>query len=518
MLYFCKIKKPKIQVKLLNYQKVFLVIFVVSICCSVSWAQKLPYIELGKTNIALNEAFTITIKVENAKVKSYAPFPAIVNFKKNTIASVTSSNNKGNGQVTSTDAVIQNYYAEKEGTFVVKPFSIKVNGQLIESPGITVRVGPYDKNLGEPSKLTPEDFIDLGKNNKEYVDIQEDAFLGLSTNKSQVYVGEGFTVSLAFYVASTNKAIMEFPPNLGSQLGDILKKIRPEKSWEENFQIEEISPVKVRINGKSYTQHKLYQATFYPLNNEPVIFPRVGLKMIKFKVAKEEKDPTSLEARLNTQKDHKYFYTLPKRVEVKELPPHPLRDQVPVGNFYLQEVAPKKQVRTGSSFEYGFRIWGEGNIPAINAPDIAENEHFNFYPPHIQQSVQRAGQRVSGWKTFNFHSIPKEAGTYDFKNYFRWIFFNPNTQRYDTLRAKAQIRVSGESLRNLEISSANVGDFYKDLENESNTLSHNDFRQTIRYVVNVAMLLMLMGTLFLIYWSYKNKQKAKKEETGKVNA
>lgn len=483
-------------------------------CYSVSYAQKPPYIELGKTTIALNEAFTITIKVENGKVKSYAPFPNIANFKKNTIASVTSSNNKGNGQVTSTDAVIQNYYAEKEGTFVIKPFSIKVNGQLVESPGITVRVGPYDKNLGEPSKLTPEDFIDLEKN-KEYVDIQEDAFLGLSTNKSQVYVGEGFTVSLAFYVASVNKAFMEFPPDLGDQLGDILKKIRPAKSWEENFQIEEISPVEVSINGKKYKQHKLYQATFYPLNSEPIIFPRVGLKMIKFKIAKDEKDPTSLEARLNMKKSHKYFYTLPKRIEVKEMPPHPLKDQVPVGVFYLQEFAPKKQIRTGSSFEYGFRIWGEGNIAEIHAPEIEENDHFNFYPPTIQQSVQRAGQRVSGWKTFTFHSIPKESGVYNLKNYFRWIFFNPNTQRYDTLRAKAKIEASGESLRNLEISSANVGTFYKDIDVQSNQLTYNNFRQQVRHISNVVMLLMLAGVLFLIYWSYKHKYRQERTEKEK---
>ena len=481
-----------------------------------SWGQK-SFIDLGKTNIAVNEPFTITIKVENAKVKSHDPFPQIAGFKKHALASVTSSNNKGNGEITTTDAVIQNYYAEKEGTYVIKPFSIKVNGKVVESPGITVTVGPYDKNLGEPSKITLDDFLDLEKN-KEYVDIQDDAFLGLSTNKNKVFVGEGFTVTLAFYVAATNQAILEFPSNLGSQLGEILKKIRPAKSWEENFQIEEIAPVDVMINGKKYSQHKLYQATFYPLNNEPINFPRVGLKMLKHQLPKGEKDPTSLEARLKAKKVGKLYYTLPKQIEVKELPPHPLRDQVPVGVFSLYEIVPKKKIRTGASFEYGFRIWGEGNISAIRAPQIANNEHFSFYPPTINQSVQRAGQKVSGWKTFNFHSIPKEAGNYQLKNYFGWIYFNLSTQRYDTLKARTVIEVAGESLRNMEISSANVGDFYNNINDESNHLTHNDFRQQVRYITNVLMVFMLAGMMFLIYWSYKKRQRDKKERRGKVSA
>ena len=501
--------------KSLAYRRFFGVLLLLCGSFLSSWGQK-AYIDFGKTNIAVNEAFTITIKVENAKVKSHDPFPKIAGFKKHALASVTSSNNKGNGQITTTDALIQNYYAEKEGTYVIKPFSIKVNGKVVESPGITVSVGPYDKNLGEPSKVTLDDFLDLEKN-KEYVDIKDDAFLGLSANKNEVYVGEGITVTLALYVAATNKAILEYPSDFTKQISSILKKIRPAKSWEENFQIEEITPVDVVINGKKYEQLKLYQATFYPLNNEPIIFPRVGLKMLKYQFP-EGVDPTKLESRFKAKKVAKYYYTLPKRIKVKELPPHPLRDRVPVGVFSLYEIVPKKKIRTGASFEYGFRIWGEGNISAIRAPQISNNEHFTFYPPAINQSVQRTRQRVSGWKTFNFHSIPKEAGKYHLKNYFGWIYFNLNSKKYDTLKARTTIEVAGESLRNAEISAANVGDFYDHIVEESNHLSHNHYRQRVRYITNVLMVLMLAGMIFLIYWTYKTRQQEKEERKGKVNA
>ena len=90
----------------------------------------------------------------------------------------------------------------------------------------------------------------------EFVDIRDDAFLALTTNKNKVYVGEGFTTTLSFYVAEDNRAPLQFY-ELGKQLSDVLKKVRPENCWEENFNIENINGEPVTINGKRYTQYKV---------------------------------------------------------------------------------------------------------------------------------------------------------------------------------------------------------------------------------------------------------------------
>ena len=62
-----------------------------------------------------------------------------------------------------------------------------------------------------------------------------------------------------------------------------------------------------RINGRDYTQYKVYQATFFPLNTEPINFPSVGLEMIKYKVAK---NPSFFGQ--NRKEDFKKFYTKSK--------------------------------------------------------------------------------------------------------------------------------------------------------------------------------------------------------------
>ena len=86
----------------------------------------------------------------------------------------------------------------------------------------------------------------------------------MTTSQDEVYLGEGFTATLAFYVAEENQAPLQFY-DLGKQLTDILKLIKPSNAWEENFNIENINGSPVSINGENYTQYKIYQATFYPL-------------------------------------------------------------------------------------------------------------------------------------------------------------------------------------------------------------------------------------------------------------
>ena len=111
--------------------------------------------------------------------------------------------------------------------------------------------------------------------------------------------------------------------------------------------------------------------------------------MIKYKVARSP----SFFGR-DRQEDFKTFNTKPKTVNVKALPPHPLKDQVAVGKFNLDEKVDKLSVETGDSFEYQFNIYGEGNISGINDPIIPSDKNIDFYPPNINQDVNRGNGRV----------------------------------------------------------------------------------------------------------------------------
>ena len=372
---------------------------------------------------------------------------------------------------------------------------MEINGKTVNSPGKTVRVGPpVQQQTRDPFSADPfDDFFSNRSEPQEFVDIQEDAFLALTTDKDEVFIGEGFTMTLAFYVADDNRAPLQFYEP-AKQLSEILKEIKPSNCWEENFNIDNLNGQPVTINNKGYNQYKIYQATYYPLNLDTISFPQVPFKMIKYKVAKNP----SFFGR-SRQEDVKTYYTKPKIIFVKNLPPHPLRDEVSVGNYRLKEEISSESVNTGTSFNYAFTVFGEGNISAINRPFTETNRIMEFYPPNIRQNVNRGNNRVTGNKTFNYYIIPNEPGDYDLSDFFEWVFFNPDSETYDTLRSEITVNVSGESKRNNQILSNDMGSFYDQIEIESNQLKAMHKDEWLKTFANLFILIMLGASIYLVF-------------------
>ncbi len=459
-------------------------------------AQDNIQVTLGPEEIGENQIWTITVTVNNDRLKNYDNFPDIDGFRKRG-TSTQSQTSIVNGQVSSSQSIVMSYLPTKQGTFSVPSFKMKVNDHIISVAGKKVKVGAAAQNQQrDPFRsLFDRDPADdfFGRGETEFVDIKEDALLALTTNKDEVYVGEGFTTTLSFLVADNNRAPMQFH-DLGKQLATILKKLKPTNCWEENFNIENIEGELIQINGKGYTQYKIYQASFYPLNKQSIVFPSVGLEMIKFKVAK---NPSFFGQ--NRQEDFKTFYSKNKTVKVKELPPHPLRESVAVGDYRLDEKIGATELETGQSVSYEFRVFGEGNISSVERPIINKDNAFDFYEPNVKQSINREKSRVSGTKSFSYFMIPKEPGTYNLANYFTWVFFNPNTKKYDTLQSKYTVNVKGESQKNQFIESTSLGSFYDRIDATGNTIRSSSTHDWTKIGFNIFIVLMLGASAYLIF-------------------
>lgn len=452
-------------------------------------------IELGPDEIALNEPFTITITVENDQLRTYNQFPDIPGFSKRGTSS-SSSTNIVNGRVSSRQSIIQNYVANAEGTYRLAPFTMEINGKDVQSPGKTIRVGPpaQQRTRRDPFSIDPfDDFFGRPDNAQEFVDVKEDAFLALTTSKDAVYVGEGFTITLAFYVAEENRAPLQFYEP-AKQLSEILKDIKPANCWEENYNIDNLTAESVLLNKKRYSQYKIYQATYFPLNTDPISFPQVAFRMIKYRVAKNP----SLFGR-NRQEDFKTYYTKPQKVLVRDLPPHPLKDEVSVGNYKLKESVSDQYLETGRSFNYSFTVFGEGNISGITRPEPESDNIFEIYPPNIRQQITRGNNRVTGEKSFNYYIIPNEPGDYKLSDYFMWIYFNPIQSTYDTLTSNTIVQITGESKRNDQIQSNDLGTFYDLIEIENNQLANLHRDQWVKTFANLFILVMLGASIYLVF-------------------
>ncbi|MBT28807.1 MAG: hypothetical protein CMO01_04020 [Thalassobius sp.] len=448
-------------------------------------------IEIGKTEIGENETFQITIKLQNARLSKHSPFPEIPGLVQQGTSS-TKTTSYVNGQLTSFESVTQNYKPTRKGTFVLAPFSMEINGIAARSPGATIKVTASSGNTSQKSDPF-SNFWGNDSNNAEFVDVQEDAFFAITSNKKNVYVGEGFTLSISFYISLKNRARMEFD-KISDQLGEILKKVKPQNCWEENYGIDKINPEYVTINNKQYTQYRMYQATFFPLNAEDIKIPSAGLRMIKYKVAKNP----SFFGR-NMQEDYKTFYSKAVNIKVRDLPPHPLSAQVNVGNFKLIEKLDNTMMETGKSYNYQYAISGEGNIASINEIEIPKQSNFDFFPPSTNTNINRGRNTISGSKTFSYQLQPREPGEFNLGDYFNWVYFNTETGRYDTLRSQYTIQVSGESKKNAEIASNNPGGFYDKISEESNKLSSLGNRTWLNITFNISLLLVLLVSAFMVW-------------------
>lgn len=464
----------------------FLLIF------SASRGQKIQ-VTLGPDEIGENQSWTITLTVQNDRLKSYDNFPEIDGFRKRG-TSTQSTQNIINGQISSSQSIIMTYLPLRQGTFTIPDFTMKVNEKTLQVSGKRVTVGPPVQRRQDPFRSffdrSPDDFR---SEETEFVDVNDEAFLALTTSKDVVYVGEGFNTILSFYVAEDNRAPLQFH-DLGRQLSEILKKMKPNNCWEENFNIENIEGEPVTLGGEDYTRYKIYQATYYPLNAETISFPRVGLEMIKYKVAR---NPSFFGQ--NRREDYKTFYSKPKTVRVKELPEHPLKEAVAVGNYKLSESMPSTDISTGKSVSYVFNIFGEGNISSIQKPTVMNDAHFEFYEPNIRMDIKREHGRVTGTKSFNYFLIPKEPGRYALGDYFKWIYFNPEEERYDTLESKLTVYVTGESTRNEVIEANDDGSFYDKIQTADNSLKviRENYWQQAGF--GIFILLVLASSAYLVF-------------------
>jgi hypothetical protein len=449
---------------------------------------------LGPDEIGENQGWTITVTASNDRLKSYDNFPDIDGFKKRGTSS-QSTTNIVNGQISSSQSIVMTYMPLKQGTITVPSFKMKVNDKVINVTGKKIKVGPpvqqRDPYKSFFDRSPADDFF--GRGETEFVDVRDDAFLAVTTSKNEVYVGEGFNATLSFFVSEDNRAPLQFY-DLARQLSDILKKIKPDDCWEENFNIENIEGESILINDKQYTQYKIYQATFYPLNAEPITFPSVGLEMIKYKVAK---NPSFFGQ--NRKEDFKTFYSKPKTIKVKELPPHPLKDIVAVGDYRLTESMPSTDLETGKSAAYTFSVYGEGNLSAAEKPIITNDENFEFYEPNVRQDINRENGRVTGTKSFNYFMIPKEPGAYDLKKYFRWVYFNPAKEKYDTLKSKLTVYVKGDSKKNEAIQSNDLGTFYDKVETSDNALHVSGDINWQKVSFNILILVVLAASAYLVF-------------------
>ncbi len=462
------------------------------IMCATCWGQAPELaVEYGPGTVPLDQYFTISLKKTGARPEKVEGFPEIEGLQKSTQRRSAATYRTGN-KTTVVHTLTQQYAPLREGDFSIKPFTLQVDGKPVTAPAFKGKVEPMALVPGKsPSDTVPAAGPMAAP---EFADVKDNAFLTLHLPKQRVFVGESVPVSLWFYVADTDLGLLDFY-QFEPQLLAAIQLLKQRSALEQTVAQQEITPEKTQIGGKAFTRYKLYEAVLFPITAQALRFPVVQLQMIKYKIAKT---PSLLNQ--NRLPDYKTYTTSAQRVEVRALPPHPLRDQVAVGVFRLREQLSRNTISLNQNLVYQMQIEGEGNIKALPLPqNVGVSSEVEVYTPEIRQQDRVAGGQVVGSKTFRYFIVGRQAGQYALRDLFQWVYFNPSTARYDTLRPSVVVRVRGQEDQNSFIRAQPLGDFYNIIETEKNQPIPLDYFKGVRQYTNIALAVMGLASLFVFF-------------------
>lgn len=442
-------------------------IFLLFLTSNFALAQEDVKIELGKKNILLEENFTIKVIIRNTDKSAMSAFPELPNFTKGAKQKVFSKNPLGY-------TITQNYTPTKEGNFKIPTFTITVNSKDYTTESFNVVVNSPDDDSEEVNEIiSPE----KAKSN---------AFLAMSIDKNKVYIGEGFRISLAFYVAESNTIKMDFADDLNAQVDAIAKKIKAPDCLEQRILISDLKGISTTINGKKYLSYKFFEAIYFPLNNKPINIPAVELRMAQT---------------IKNAKESIVFKDIPQKITVLDLPEHPLKDKVSAGNFSLVEQIETRKINTGKSFSYLFKIVGNGNFSTVNVTSPTNDSFFDFYPPEIKENHPNG--QPSREKLFRYRILPKDSGQYQFDKYFFWVFFNTKKGHYDTLKSALKIKVLGKTIADKGTDAST--DIFAGIDKLDTSRTETNYQEVLKNISNLLIICMLIGSLYLFNWRRKKK-------------
>ena len=442
-----------------------------------AYAQEEVRVYAEARELRTDELLRIVIAVDNGTVQSHDEFPELKGFEK-VKTEKTSQQRVKSGKIIETELLVQYYKPQKEGLYMLNAFNIKVNDKVVRFSSVSVRV----KKAEEQDTESEDETVSPTEETSEFRGLPaKDAFLILRKNKSEIYVGEGFTLTFAFCVLKTSSREIQFY-DFERQFNEIMQKIRPTGCLAyELFSAaaDDLVSESIVIQGKEYYLFRLYKAAIFPLGSGTVKIPGLSVTFSSKKTTEE-----------GEEKGLVNFSAPGFSVLVKETPAHPYKNKVASGVLRLKESVSTDSLRTGESFTYKAEIVGEGNFGIILPPKTETDTLFDFFLPVVLENKGSDGLR--GSKSFTYTIVTKSPGDHRLGKYFQWIYFNTKEKRYDTLASNITVSVRGER-KNVDAGRQRFEGFYKRIETESNELVSRKKNNYMKHVINVFVMLSLVA-------------------------
>jgi hypothetical protein len=344
----------------------------------------------------------------------------------------------------------------KTGKFIIGGASATVDGKHMRSNAITIMVNGSSSSSGaggnsrpvnpfpsinwppNPRDLTPGDVerdivLKPGESAKEK--IRKNLFLKVQVDKTSCYVGEPIVATYKLYSRLSSESRVTKRPSLNGF--SVYDMVDPNTD----------APTVERLNGKAYTVHIIRKTQLIPLQPGTIDLDPVEVEntvhFVKGTKQQEARhssgnplrdffDQMSDDDALGPEVDENVtLNTKPVSITIKPLPEEnkPANYNGAVGSFSIQASLANRNISAQDEATLHVVIRGKGNLPVINAPQVAWPSGMDAFEPTAKEDINKTVAPMAGSKSFDFVFTPRDPGHYTIPA-INFPYFDPASQSY----------------------------------------------------------------------------------------
>lgn len=363
---------------------------------------------LSKETLGINErlrvAFAMNKDGDNFNPPSFKGFKVVMGPSQ----SVSSSWINGKRSFSKTYSYIVKPTAR--GQFTIGQATIEIDGNSYKTLPKTVEVTAAVDNPNAPK--TANDVAD------------ESLHLVAELSKTNPYLNEAVTVTYTLYVS----------PSISVTDYRLLDSPTYHNFWSQDIPITQYTTRDGTYRGKPYRYVVLKQVVLYPQQSGKLDIEPLSLS-VSVDVPTRRRDFFGL--RLYTQTS-KTVSAGRRTITVKPLPEagKPANFSGAVGDFTFSVTTNKTELNASESLQAKVEVSGKGNLKLFPLPELELPSALEVYEPEYEEKINVLSAGIRGKVANNYTVVPAFRGKYPIPS-ISFSYFNPETQKYRTLRSKA---------------------------------------------------------------------------------
>jgi len=412
------------------------------IACTQLTAQSLSA-SISRNPVTTGEQFQVTFTL-NASGSAFEG-PSFSEFSVLSGPNQSSSVQIINGNITQSLSFTYYLQAKTEGQFKIGSASIVCNGKKLESPPFTISVvkGQLQSQQGNQQPQQP---------GSEGVSA-EDVFIRAIVDKTNVYRGEGVSVTFRLY---TRVQLVNYALTKTASLNGFYSVDIPMPGQLDISKVE-------TVNGVQYNYGDIRKSIAFPQQSGTLTIDAMEGECIARVRTQRKRNPNDPFDVFNDPFFNDPFFNRgfrdvkialashPVKITVKNLPPGaPASFKGMVGKFSFEATLDRNEANANDAISLRIKLNGKGNIRLFNAPAIEVPPRIESYEPKLTDNTTVNSGGVSGSRMYDYLLIPRNEGNYEIPA-VTFSYFDLDKKSYESFtsgpfRLKVNKGVGGGSM------------------------------------------------------------------------